>query len=257
MSGGTRALKLGGFIEFPCAIPVVFWGSDMARAQKQSQVRAELAALKRDRIVTAASVLFAQYGFENTRLDVVAEQLGVTKQFIYSEFSSKAELLAEICLRAVSSTLIITEGVHDGGGPAADRLFEFVRLFTIGVCSHHTDVTVFAHERKNLTEPDRIRLDGVRREVDQRIHHMLLDGVKSGEFTISSPRLTALMIQGMISWMYVWYREDGGLPLEDLATEAANHVMAMVAVKTPEKKRKPRTSGGGARQRTTSAASSS
>jgi len=225
-----------------------YWDAYMARAQKQSQVRAELAAFKRERIVTAASSLFAKYGFENTRLDVVAEQLGVTKQFIYSEFNSKADLLADICLRAVNSTLVITEGVHDRNAPAAERLFEFVRLFTIGVCTHQTDVTVFARERKNLAEPDRIRLDAVRRELDQRIHRMLQDGVKSGEFKVSNPRLTALMIQGMISWMYVWFRDDGDLSLDDLATEVAHHVMSMVVAQIPEKKRTPRKTSGVGRQ---------
>jgi AcrR family transcriptional regulator len=50
-----------------------------------------VAALKRARTVDAAVQLFYEYGYEKTTLEAVADRLGVTRPFIYSHFSSKAE----------------------------------------------------------------------------------------------------------------------------------------------------------------------
>ena len=59
-------------------------------------IREAVMSLKRERIVAAAVDLFYQNGFGHTTLDQVAEQMGMTKPFIYAHFSSKTELLAAI-----------------------------------------------------------------------------------------------------------------------------------------------------------------
>lgn len=200
----------------------------MSSSPGRLHVRAELAALKRDRIISVASELFARGGYDNTRLDAVADQLGVTKQFIYSEFSSKADLLAEICMRAVTSTLAETDEIVDHQGSATERLAMFVRLFVTGVCTHQTDVAVFAHEQKNLVAADKLRLAAVRRRLDKRVLGLLEDGIASGEFAIGELRIAALTIQGMISWMYVWYRPEGSLSIEALADEVVVQVLRLV-----------------------------
>jgi len=203
----------------------------MSRMENRSQVRVELAALKRRSILSVASGLFAKFGYANTRLDTVAEHLGVTKQFIYSEFDSKADLLAEICMNAVTSSLVATQGVLDGRRSATERMRDLVRRFAAAVCEHQTDVAVYAKERNNLTETDALRLDTARRELDERVRRVIGDGVKSGEFHVGKPRIAALTIQGMISWMYVWYRPDGPLTVDELAEEISNEVMALLGTK--------------------------
>ena len=47
--------------------------------------------------VEEAVAQFFDKGYEATSLESIAESLGVTKQFIYSRFRSKAELLVSIC----------------------------------------------------------------------------------------------------------------------------------------------------------------
>lgn len=204
----------------------------MQKLPEHTQVRAELAAIKRQKIITAASEMFSRYGYANTRLDTVADQLGVTKQFIYSEFDSKAQLLAEICLRAVTSSLNATQTVLESKEKPTRKLVEFIKLFAAAVCTHQSDVTVFAHERNNLTEEDKARTDVVRRELDKRILAILQEGVAQGEFETATPRMSALIIQGMVSWMYVWYRPGGKLSVEEIGEEMASHVLAMVEARS-------------------------
>ena len=60
---------------------------------QSSTLKGEVVALKRKRIVDAARRLFYEKGYERTTLDDIAERLEVTKQFIYSYYKNKTEIL--------------------------------------------------------------------------------------------------------------------------------------------------------------------
>jgi AcrR family transcriptional regulator len=57
----------------------------------------------RERILTAAAQLFAEYGFASTSMPAIAELSGITAGAIYRHFKSKAELLLEVVKRALEA----------------------------------------------------------------------------------------------------------------------------------------------------------
>lgn len=191
-------------------------------------IRDEVAALKRERTIAVASELFYARGYENTTLDAVAEQLGVTKPFIYAHFSAKTELLAEICSRGIASALGAIDGALGLDRPAAERLREFGRRFVTAVLENRQHIAIFAREEKNLLPEDFERISAMRRDFDRKLTGLLDEGVASGEFRIADTRMAALAIGGMVSWAYVWYRPGGRLALPEVAEEMAALVLAMV-----------------------------
>jgi AcrR family transcriptional regulator len=58
---------------------------------------------KRDRIVECAMRRFAEHGYQGTRVEDVAAELGIAKGSIFQHFGSKAGLFLEVYRRAVSS----------------------------------------------------------------------------------------------------------------------------------------------------------
>jgi TetR/AcrR family transcriptional regulator, cholesterol catabolism regulator len=191
-------------------------------------IRDEVAALKRERTITAAVELFYERGYENTTLDSVAERLGVTKPFIYAHFSSKSELLAEICSRGIASALQAMDSVLALDLPRTGKLAEFGRRFVTAVLESQKHIAIFAREEKNLLPQDFARISNMRRDFDHKLAALLEEGNKSGEFRIADPRLAALAIGGMVSWTYVWYRPKGRLALPDLAEEMSRLLLTMV-----------------------------
>ncbi len=207
-------------------------------------IRDEVAALKRERIITAAVELFYDRGYENTTLDAVAERLGVTKPFIYAHFSSKSELLAEICTRGVAAALRAMEGALAMEGAAArEKLAELGRRFVTAVLESQKYIAIFTREEKNLLPRDYERVSQMRRDFDRKLAGLLTDGVARGEFRIADPRLAALAIGGMVGWAYVWYRPTGRLSVAELAEEMATLVLAVAqavpAQATTRVKRQP------------------
>ncbi|WP_203073176.1 TetR/AcrR family transcriptional regulator [Falsiroseomonas ponticola] len=191
-------------------------------------IRDEVAALKRERIISAAVELFYERGYENTTLDAVAERLGVTKPFIYAHFNAKSELLAEICARGVAAALHAMQGALGlVGASPTEKLAALGRRFVTAVLESQKYIAIFTREEKNLLPRDYERISQMRRDFDRQLAGLLAEGVASGEFRIADPRLAALAIGGMVGWAYVWYRPAGRLSVAELAEEMAALVLAM------------------------------
>lgn len=194
-------------------------------------IRDEVAALKRERTIAVAAELFYERGYENTSLDAIAERMSVTKPFIYAHFTSKAELLAEICSRGIASALAALDGVLTSlPGSPGERLAEVGRRFVTAVLQSQRHIAIFAREEKNLAPADFHRISEMRREFDHKLVRLLDEGVAAGDFHVPDTRMAALAIGGMVSWAYVWYRPDGRLTLEQVSRELTGLILGMVGV---------------------------
>jgi AcrR family transcriptional regulator len=191
-------------------------------------IRDEVAALKRERTVTAAIELFYERGYENTTLDAVAERLGVTKPFIYAHFSAKTQLLAEICSRGIAASMLALEAALAEGQTPAERLELLARRFVAAVIENQKSIAIFSREEKNLLPQDFERISSLRRDFDRKLSALLEEGAASGDFRIEDPPLASLAIGGLVSWAYVWYRPHGRLSPEALGESVAGLIMAMV-----------------------------
>ena len=206
-------------------------------------IRDEVAALKRERTIAVAAELFYERGYENTSLDAIAERMNVTKPFIYAHFTSKAELLAEICARGIGSALAALDGVlKSQTGTPAERLAEVGQRFVAAVLHSQRHIAIFAREEKNLVAEDFHRISNMRRDFDHKLVQLLDEGVAAGEFELPDTRMAALAIGGMVSWAYVWYRADGRLAPEQVSHELTQLILGMAGAPRakPPRRRAPR-----------------
>lgn len=204
------------------------------------KIREEVSALKRERTIGAAVDLFYEHGYENTTLDAVAEQLGVTKPFIYANFGSKGELLAEICSRGIASALEAINSVLEMRASATESLTELSRRFVTAVLESQKHIAIYTREEKNLAPEDARRIGEMRREFDAKLTKLLEKGIASGEFRLEDARMAALSIGGMVSWAYVWYRPKGRLKLSEVAERMTKLILALAGVGTAALAAKPR-----------------
>ncbi|MCL4747234.1 MAG: TetR/AcrR family transcriptional regulator [Burkholderiaceae bacterium] len=183
----------------------------------------DVIALKRDRIVQAAAALFYERGYRQATVDAIAQQMGATKPFVYYHFKSKTDLLVEICERATGDTLAATEHVMSMTGNPRNRLEEFVRAFTKVALERHQFVAVYYREQIDLPVVVSERIHAMRREIDARLRSLLNAGIATGDFDIDDPSLTGLIIAGMMSFAFAWYRDGGRLS----AQEVTEYIVAM------------------------------
>jgi TetR/AcrR family transcriptional regulator, cholesterol catabolism regulator len=191
-------------------------------------IRDAVARLKRDRIVAAAVDLFYRQGYERTTLEEVADALNVTKPFIYAHFASKADLLAEICSRAIRHVHGALNQILTQADTCAERLERIVREFLLAVLDNQPHAVIYSREETELKPADRDAINGLRRSFDRKLVELLEAGVQAGEFKIQDIGVTALAIGGIVGWAPVWYRPNGRLGKAELTQKLAALVLNMV-----------------------------
>jgi len=194
-------------------------------------LREEVAALKKARIIKAAVELFNSNGYENTTLEEIAQILGVTKPFIYAHFKSKVKLLGEICAYGITSSQDALQSVLKLDKSPYEKLKLFGGRFSLAVLEGHKQIAIFNREEKNLLPEDLEAINMMRRDFDRDLTNLLREGIKAGQFDIDDPHLAALSIGGLVSWSYVWYREDGRLTQDDLADRMTTLILNLVVAK--------------------------
>ena len=199
-------------------------------------LRDAVSRLKRERIIATAVELFYNNGLSNTTLEAVADQMNVTKPFIYSHFKSKSQLLAEICSRGIRASLDALDRAVAQGGNATHKLQILARDFMLAVLSNQAHIAIYNREEKHLSPEDRDFINEMRRDFDRKFCALLNEGVASGEFVVEDVHLTSLAIGGIVSWSYVWFRPNGRLSPADTADRVADLVLSMVQAKAVRRK---------------------
>ena len=205
-------------------------------ANAPEDIRDAVSRLKRERIIATAVELFYRNGLSNTSLEAVAEQMNVTKPFIYSHFKSKNDLLAEICSRGIRASLNALNEAVASEGSATDKLQALARDFMLAVLENQAHIAIYNREEKDLSPQDSEAINEMRREFDRKFCALLDEGVASGEFVVDDVQLTSLAIGGIVSWSYVWFRPNGRLSRAETADRVSDLVLAMVRAKPTRRK---------------------
>ena len=203
-----------------------------AAKRQTAPLKNEIAAYKRRRIVEEASLLFFKSGYEATTLDAVAEQLQVTKPFIYSYYRNKSELLFEICQVGIQLSLTALEDALAVEGTATEQLKMVVERVARIIIENQRYISVYQREEMSL-EPDearRIRL--LRHQFDQKLSALLQKGKAAGEFEFEDASRAAIWISGLLSWIANWYHEGGRWSATEVVMDAITMVMKITLPST-------------------------
>ncbi|MPQ97410.1 TetR family transcriptional regulator [Modestobacter sp. I12A-02628] len=85
---------------------------------------------RRAALVRAAQTIVAEHGFAGARVTEIAQAAGTSAGSLYSYFSNRDELLAEVFRRAAAHELLVVRAaVSAAGEPAGRRLEALVRTF--------------------------------------------------------------------------------------------------------------------------------
>lgn len=172
--------------------------------------------LRREEIVTAAAGIFATNGYSNVGMRDIADAVGVRGASLYHHFSSKEEILFEICLTVTREPVEENLPLLDAAGTPSERLANVVRVHIRHLRRRRVEHLVGLHEQACLTEEHRAEIDGYRQYYNHRVRDVLTAGVRSGEFREMNAKLVALGMLDMLNGISGWVRGDSDEDVEDV-----------------------------------------
>ena len=183
------------------------------------------------RLLTVATELFAEKGFDATSVQEVVERARVTKGALYHYFDSKQDLLYEIYHSIISVQLADLERILAAAGPPGQTLRAIIVNLVETTAARADQAMVFGREMHRL---DQVRMDAVR--ADRRRYHDLVRDVvaraqAAGDFAaVADADTVTLVVFGVINQLPVWYRPRGAKTPAQLGTEIADLILAGLAI---------------------------
>lgn len=203
----------------------------MNRTAPQKSIQMQILELKREAILSAAGRLFYEKGYNATTLDAVAAEAGLSKPAIYDHFDSKQNILNALYHRTMDATLAAFEDFDEDRFTPTEGLRELAVRFVHVVIGAREGVGFFWRGDRDIPQLDKERAKEFRREFERVFLSVIGRGVESGEFHVADTRLAMTCIEGMINWIYVWYREDGRLSADQVAERMSELILNMVGAR--------------------------
>lgn len=188
----------------------------------------------REQVVAVAGRLFAENGYEATRLEDIAAELGIVRGALYYYVTSKAELRMLVANRRLRQLIDEVAGIANSGRPPAEKVSAIVKAHVL-----HFDR--FFPESRGWFPP--VSLQPERDEQAEELHcnqnryerllrGVIRDGVDDREFRADlDVTLAAIGILGMCNWMSQWYRRDGRLSAGEIADRYATMALSALTAR--------------------------
>ena len=190
---------------------------------------------QRDAILARAAALFADQGYTATSMNDIAAACGTSKAGLYHYYRDKRELLFQITAGHVARLeQFVAEVMGDpAAGDAEARLRALILRFVREYASAQNEHRVLTEDVRFLDESERVRVQ----EPQRRVVAAFADAIAAVRPNLARNELDrplAMLLFGMINWMFTWLRPDGSLNHEQMAPLVADLFFGgLAAVRKP------------------------
>jgi TetR/AcrR family transcriptional regulator len=190
---------------------------------------------QRDAILARAAELFANQGYTATSMNDIAAACGVSKAGLYHYYRDKRELLFQITAGHVARLEQFVAEVLENAdcGDAQARLRALILRFVREYANAQNEHRVLTEDVRFLDEAERSQVQAAQRRVVAAFADAIA-AVRPNLARNELDRPLAMLLFGMINWMFTWLRPDGGLTHEQMAPLVADLFFGgLAAVRKP------------------------
>ncbi len=139
------------------------------------------AAHRRESILDAAIKVFAESGYQRSKISTIATRVGVSEPVVFQNFGSKPALFAAVLERAAGQLAATVRSALDSGQPVLDFLTERLSPQHLEALHAHGSLGVLFADAMGLTaDPD---VAVAARAAVQNVADVLADLVRKGQET--------------------------------------------------------------------------
>lgn len=187
---------------------------------------AESSQNRKDQIFETAALLFREKGYAATSVRDIAQVLGIEASSLYSHIKSKEEILEQICFLMASKFLDAIDEVNDIYFNAEEKLRMAIRNHVFIITENMDKAAVFLHEWRSLSEPRLSDFKKLRDAYENEFRVILQDGENEDVFAAVDKKFAVLTILSALNWIHEWYRGDGPMQPDEIATKLSDFIMS-------------------------------
>lgn len=178
--------------------------------------RAPNYASQREAILAQAAVLFARQGYSGTSMNQVAAACGISKPALYHYVRDKQQLVATIAQEHVARLEAVVLDVLRLPLEPEPRLRELILRFMAEYAGAQDAHRVLTEDVRYLDTEARERVIAAERRVVDAFAAAVA-AVRPGAETFAMDKPLAMLLFGMINWMFTWIKPDGRFSYDDMA----------------------------------------
>ncbi|GAA2729479.1 TetR/AcrR family transcriptional regulator [Actinocorallia aurantiaca] len=174
----------------------------------------------RERIIAAATDLFAGQGYEATTTRQIAEAAQVTKGALYHWFDSKQHLLVCVYRDLLAEQTGRLAVIASADAPVERRLHDAAADLVGHIADHFEPLTVWARSMHLLDGEHASHIRADRRRYHETFRGLLVEGQAAG--VVRTDVSASVMAHGFLSTVgniHTWFREDGPLSRHEVGTQ--------------------------------------
>jgi AcrR family transcriptional regulator len=182
---------------------------------------------QRETILSQAAELFARQGFVGTSMNEVATACGMSKPALYHYVRDKSQLLFEIAtnhvarLHALIAEVAVGDAVHPPPADATAHVRRLIERFVLEYAGARHAHRVLTEDVKFLEPADQARVLELQRQVVSSFATAIAQ-VRPELVAADLHKPLAMLLFGMMNWMFTWLQPDGKLSHADMAPVVAD-----------------------------------
>src|SRR5205807_1659892 len=200
-------LKLNARSNYFRAVPAA---ESIRRRPRRRRIErgAAASAATRIEILKSAAAAFRRLGYHGATVEQIAAALHMKKGNLYYYFRNKEEILFACHQYSLDRLLALLDEVEQRDTPPDEKLRRLIVAFVHTILDELHGTALFL-DLEALT-PAHLRAVIVRRDrFDHGIRQVLEEGMASGRFAKSDPKLLTFAVMGAVNWIPRWFDLDG------------------------------------------------
>lgn len=180
------------------------------------------------RLLEAATALFAEKGFHGAGIRELADRAGLSTAGLYHYMGAKEDLLRRIMTASLGRLLDAARATASATTDPVTAVAELTCGHVITHALRRDETRVVDGELRALSPAALAEVVALRDAYEAVWAAQITAGVAAGAFRVPAPDLARLAVLEMCSGVSRWYRPDGPLSLDDVATRHAQMVLSLL-----------------------------
>ena len=172
------------------------------------------------KILKATTKLMSEKGYHGTSIQMIADEVGITKSTIIHHFKNKEGILLAILEEFVpTATREMTGIVKDKNINGIDKLKKFLQFHMDQVQKHRDVLNLYIRESRYFGELQRKVYEDNQRAYSNLAEDIIHQIQKENKdiFKGLIAKVVANAILGMVNYAVIWYRDNGKLSTAKMA----------------------------------------